>query len=414
MVLSQWILTFRRVAGLDALEEGQGIVDAPGVAAGDVGPLGEVGADRDEHGVEAALGLLLGEILDLVVEGDLDALLADPVDLAIQDVARQAVGRDAEVHHPAGHRPGVADLDVMAHQRQVMGARQAARPGTDDQHPLAGAVRVERRHPAFLQRLVAEEPLDGVDADRPVEAVAVAAALARVIADPAVDRRQRVVLNNLLPGLAEPAGLGVGEPCLDVLARRAGVVTRRQEVDVHRPASPERPRFTLVRQVRGDGEIVGLGHRFFLLILQRPHPPAGPSSSGLILQRALPTPTAAENPRNACREPSAKAARPSPAAGSRTGLEGRTPTPLRSRRRIRKGRWPDKRERGRNLATGEDGPSARYRSLPSARFRSSVLKRNARTIPPARSRDKRRSPQSAPGKDKGDVRFSQRSRRHRR
>jgi len=47
--------------------------------------------------------------------------------------------------------------------------------------------------PAFLERPVAEKPLDGVDADRLIDVFAVARVLARVVADPSVNRRQGIV-----------------------------------------------------------------------------------------------------------------------------------------------------------------------------------------------------------------------------
>ena len=58
---------------------------------------------------------------------------------------------------------------------------------TSTRLPLRTARRVEL--PAPLQRQVAEEPLDRVDRDGAVEVGAVADALARVVADPPVDRR---------------------------------------------------------------------------------------------------------------------------------------------------------------------------------------------------------------------------------
>src|SRR5262249_54317258 len=72
----------------------------------------------------------------------------------------------------------------------------------------------------------------------------VADALAGVVADPAVDRGQRVVGDELPPRLLVPARLGVRQPGLDVLAGRAARVAGRQQVDVdgtalaHRPGPP--------------------------------------------------------------------------------------------------------------------------------------------------------------------------------
>ena len=103
---------------------------------------------------------------------------------------------------PPGQRPGFADLDGVAEPREMVGRREAARPGAHDEHALAGGRRLDRERPAFLRGPVAEKPLDGVDADGAVEVLAIAVVLARVIADAAVDGGQRIVLDQGEPGLA--------------------------------------------------------------------------------------------------------------------------------------------------------------------------------------------------------------------
>ena len=74
-------------------------------------------ADGHERRVEAALGLLGEQVLDLVVERDLHAHRLDLAHLLHQVGARQAVGGNAEVHHAAGQRPRVADLDGVPQAR---------------------------------------------------------------------------------------------------------------------------------------------------------------------------------------------------------------------------------------------------------------------------------------------------------
>ena len=128
----------------------------------------------------------------------------------------------------------------MAEPGQVVGGRQPARPGADHEHPLAAAHRRRVEQPALLEREVAQEALDRVDRDGAVEAGAVADALARVVADPPVDRGQRVVGDELAPRLLVPAGLRVRQPGLDVLAGRAAGVARRQQVDVDGTALADR------------------------------------------------------------------------------------------------------------------------------------------------------------------------------
>src|SRR5262249_37672008 len=103
------------------------------------------------------------------------------------------------------------------------------------QYTPPGALRRRVELPAARDSLVAEEALDRVDRDCAVELGAVAGALARVVADAPVDRGERVVRDELPPGLLVPALLREPEPGLDVLAGRAARVARRQQVGVDRP-----------------------------------------------------------------------------------------------------------------------------------------------------------------------------------
>jgi hypothetical protein len=88
---------------------------------------------------------------------------------------------------------------------------------------------------------VAEETLDGVDRDRGIELGAIAAALAGVVADAPVDRRERIVADEYAPSTLVLTGLDLREPPLDVLARGARRVTRREKVNVDRPFRADRP-----------------------------------------------------------------------------------------------------------------------------------------------------------------------------
>ena len=136
----------------------------------------------------------------LAVELERDPEVEDPLDLGVEDVARQPVLRDPEAHHAAGPRAGVVDRHVVAETGEVVRGGEPGRAGADDEHALAGRRRGDLDLPALRDRLVAEEPLDRVDPDRLVELGAVADALARVVADPAHHGRERVVLHDLAPG----------------------------------------------------------------------------------------------------------------------------------------------------------------------------------------------------------------------
>ena len=235
---------------LHAAQHRHRVEDARGAARRDVGALAQVRTDGDEGGVEAPVAHRGLEVVHPAVEVQLDAHGEDPPDLGVEHVARQPVGRDAEAHHPAGARPGVVDRHRVAEQRQVIGGRQARGAGADDEDALARAGRRRRDRPAAPDRLVAEEALDGVDPDGLVELAAVARRLARVVADAAHDRRQRVGLHDLAPATLVAALLGVVQPGLDVLPGRARVAAGRDALDVDGPLGA--PRAGLVRTARAD------------------------------------------------------------------------------------------------------------------------------------------------------------------
>lgn len=76
--------------------------------------LCDVRADCEERGIEAALADRALEIVDACVALELHAQRQDPRDLAIEDVAREPVGRDSVAHHPAGLLCLLADRHVMS------------------------------------------------------------------------------------------------------------------------------------------------------------------------------------------------------------------------------------------------------------------------------------------------------------
>jgi hypothetical protein len=214
--------------------------------AGNVGPLGDVRADGQEGRVDSRPAHGLRHVVDLGVQLEHDAHVHDALHLGVQHVARQAVLGDAEAHHAAHQRAGFDDRHGVAQAAQVVGRRHARGPGADDQHVLAGFRRRagEASNPA--QGLVAQEPLDRVDAHRRVQLAAVAGAFAGVVADAAHDRREGIVRGQMPPGGFVVAALGVVQPALDVFARRALRVAGRQAVDVDRALGA--PRAGLVGQ----------------------------------------------------------------------------------------------------------------------------------------------------------------------
>jgi hypothetical protein len=184
-------------------------------------------ADRHEHRVEGALAAFGLEVLDQMVAREADPERRDPVDLGTHDIAGKPVRGNPVAHHPARLRTRVANLDRMAEARQMVGRRQAARPGPYHQHSPAAALRRGIERPTPLQRQIAQEPLDGMNRDGTVELGAVADAFARVVADSPVDRGKGVVGRQDAPCPLVLPDLDVRHPALDVLARRAAGIARR-------------------------------------------------------------------------------------------------------------------------------------------------------------------------------------------
>ena len=200
--------------------------------------------------------------------------------------------RDAEAHHAAAHRAGLADRHVVAATGQLIGGGEARRTRADDQHPLSGRLRLDGELPAMLDRLVAEETLDAVDPHGVIDLRAVAGRLAGVVTDASHHGGQRVVLDELAPSRLVVAGLRVVEPLLDVLAGRTAVVARRHAVHVDGALLP--PGAGLVREARADvqGDRERLVHQprpFSLAAAERICAgPASPSSPKRRMLRSAP------------------------------------------------------------------------------------------------------------------------------
>jgi len=87
----------------------------------------------------------------------------DALHLTVEYVARQPVLGDAEAHHAARHRAGLADSDGVSSACELVGSRQTRGARADNEHALAGRLGLDRQLPAVLDGLIAEETLDAVD-----------------------------------------------------------------------------------------------------------------------------------------------------------------------------------------------------------------------------------------------------------
>ena len=65
-----------------------------------------------------------------------DAEPLDEPDVHLDRLARQAEGRDADEHRPAGVRQAVEDGDLVALGRELAGDGESGRTGADDRDPL--------------------------------------------------------------------------------------------------------------------------------------------------------------------------------------------------------------------------------------------------------------------------------------
>jgi len=72
---------------------------------------------------------------------------------------------------------------------------------------------------------------------------------------PAVDGREGIVAQDRFPGLAVLPSLCEIKPRLHVFAGRAGVVARRQEINIDRSSNADRAGPLLAQQVDDRGEI---------------------------------------------------------------------------------------------------------------------------------------------------------------
>ena len=114
---------------VDATEH-EGLVDAV-----DRDEARALGAQTEKHGVVVlAEGI---EAVDLVACADRDAQHPELVQLLVEQIGRQAVGRNAVAQHPAGLLLRLDDLDLMAQGAQVVGGRETGWSGSDDADPLA-------------------------------------------------------------------------------------------------------------------------------------------------------------------------------------------------------------------------------------------------------------------------------------
>ena len=126
-------------------------------------------AHGQKDGIETARLFGLQHVVHLGVVLNANTQIDDALHLGIKHRARQAVLRNAKAHHAARQRPGLDHGDRMAQPCQLVGRRQARRPGADHHYFFAGTGRRLRQLPALGDGFITQKVFDRVDADRQIE-----------------------------------------------------------------------------------------------------------------------------------------------------------------------------------------------------------------------------------------------------
>ena len=142
---------------------------------------------------------------DLHVVVELHAVLGNPVDVELDDVARQPEGGHADEGGPAPGRQRLVDVDLVAPAAELLGGGEPGRPGTDDGDASPG----RRLDDDVVRHVVGVVPVDQEALHRPdgeglVDIRAAAGLLARCRADVPADGRDRVRIAGEDVALLEP------------------------------------------------------------------------------------------------------------------------------------------------------------------------------------------------------------------
>ena len=185
------------------MQEVYGDVGALGRFARHAGQTAALAADGDvERQIPLLAQLRNGHVLtDLDAAADLHAQLAQDLDLGVDDGLFQLERRDAVGHHAAGTGGLFKDRGLVAAGGQIVRGGQARGACADDGDLLVPAGQSaggddDGRDIARLgvQILLGEEFLDRVDGDGLIDRAAGARFLAALVADPAADGGEGVVL----------------------------------------------------------------------------------------------------------------------------------------------------------------------------------------------------------------------------
>jgi hypothetical protein len=224
-----------RPAAVCALEEHDARHDAGGILAGDAGVVRLEAAGRDEDRVVRVVELAERYILAHERrQAQLDVLVDDAVDVAVDDLAWQAEWRHARERRPTRLVQRVVDRDPKPELAEIARRGEAGAARTDDRHLPTRRSEHRRRRLGVRMSIdadvlvapVREELLHVADRERLVDLFAAARGLARGGADRSADRRHRVRIERELPGLLEFACRGEVQVSPAVGLHRTGFLAR--------------------------------------------------------------------------------------------------------------------------------------------------------------------------------------------
>ena len=118
-------------------------------------------------------------------------------DLCLQDIARQTIFGNSQVHHAARHRGAVKDRNRVAQQREIMRSGHAGRSGANNRDFLSvDDMRLFRKHIDCVSGLGAvalrEKTLQRTDRNGRVQLPTAASWFARMAANSAANRSEGI------------------------------------------------------------------------------------------------------------------------------------------------------------------------------------------------------------------------------
>lgn len=168
-----------------------------------------------------------------------DADREQTIDLAIQNRTRQAIWRKRAAQQPSRLRVGLEQRHPQSASHQVIRGREPCGARSDHRDlRRVRRLRLGRIVPTFSDRAIAKKALDAVDRDWLIVRSAIADAFARMMADAASDRGERIRTHQHLPGAAQIPLRNLRQIRLRIFSRRTSGSARRVGMMMLRALKP--------------------------------------------------------------------------------------------------------------------------------------------------------------------------------